>query len=223
MFHFSAKILKASAWSGRDPKIHLDEVRSMAQRVWNELISQFQILKKHYNIKGAPLEDWLDHYGVGPLMHSKDAAVMRGINHIRKTLQESVKPSSEGGKFRSNEIQAFKQHYGTNVTDWLFRLTDEFNKSASFNSHELEFSPVEFEDVEVIIYDKGGNPMRTHSVSGEAVRNMNNDIEISLLPESTEGLTEEELNSSEIPIQVIQQIQNEVPQLDELVYSSKEF
>ncbi|MEI6387115.1 MAG: hypothetical protein WCQ50_10790 [Spirochaetota bacterium] len=216
-------MLKTNAWSGRDPKIHLDETRAMAQRGWNTLIQQFQTLGEQYQIKGAPLREWVTQYGVGPLLHSKDAAVRRAMNHVRKALQECIKSREEGGTFRANELAAFKDEYGTNVTDWLFRLTDK-SKTAFYGGREpadLEYEPVEFEDVEVVIYDAEGDPVRTHSVSGSAVRDMNNRIELELLPESTEGITEEEWDASEIEFQISRQIESDIPTWDEAVRSSR--
>ena len=268
MFRFSSKMLKTNAWSGRDPKIHLDETRVLAKRGWVQLTQQFQILNEQYQIKGAPLRDWIDQYGVGPLLHSKDAAVRRAMNHVRKALQDSVRSTEEGGTLRMNELAAFREEYGTNVTDWLFKLTDPNRKTSSFDTPDsgsdggdyggyydndaeddadpdslyrevnnandsklaffggrepadLKYEPVEFEDVEVTIYDKDGDPVRTHSVSGSAKRDMSNRIDIDLLPESIEDISDEEWDASEIEFQISRLIQDEVPTWDEATRLSR--
>lgn len=200
MFRFGSKALRADAWKGVDHKIHYREQTTRAKAVWKEVQGQFQILNDEYLIKGEPLSKWLNHYGLGPLLHSKDMAVKKALNHVREVLKDTVKPISEGGRFRENELQAFKQQYGSNVTDWLFRLAPARKQAA-------KDKPVDFEDVEVTLFGADGKPKRTHAVSGQAWKDGNGQVSIQILEESMEGITKEEWDNSLIEEQIEDQIE----------------
>ena len=130
MFRFAAKLLRANAWDGIDAKIHLRETNSWANRVWQGVSSQFNLLKKNYKIKGVALQEWIQRYGMSSLMHSQDPVVRGAMRDIASLLDDTVQSTNEGGSFRQNEIQAFKQQYGSNRQDWLYTLSGEKRSSS---------------------------------------------------------------------------------------------
>lgn len=125
MFKFSARLLtSADAWQGVDTKIHTQDSHYWAKKVWNGLRSRFSLLQKQYKIKGVALADWIQTYGIQGMFEAqdRDPAVRKALNEIRAALKETVLSAEEGGEFRKNEIEAFRQEHGSNTADWLFEL-----------------------------------------------------------------------------------------------------
>ena len=140
MFKFSVKLLTADAWDGIDIKLHNREQDLWARQVWRGLNDQYSKLKEQYKIKGVALKEWLKEYGIGGLVQSKDQVVVGAMREIAKLLDETVKSNKEGGAYRQNEVQAFKNEYGTNRIDWLYALNGQkrSSKSRKVNSGLLE-------------------------------------------------------------------------------------
>lgn len=123
MFRFSAKLLtkRADAWEGVDAKTYNRDVRSWANRVLNGINQQFHTIMNSYKIKGVAFKDWVEHYGLPALLQSQDPAVRKATSEIRSHLKDFVME----GNFRDNEVTAFRQQYGSNVTDWLYMMTNK--------------------------------------------------------------------------------------------------
>lgn len=134
----------------KQAKIHLqDTSHYWAEQVWGKLKGEFKRLSIHYQIKGAPLHQWIRTYGLQQMFSSLDPAVRRAMNELRQFLSDCVKPASQGGSFKDHEVNAFKQVYGNNVTDWVYHLAAQC-KVASL----LDGPDEAFEDVLVVVPDE---------------------------------------------------------------------
>ena len=221
--------------SGVDTKIHLQDQNQWAKKVWNGLRRQFSGLLTQYKIKGVDLQEWIQTYGIQGLFaaQEKDPAIRKALNDIRKTLKETVTSVDDGGQFRNNEIDAFRQEYGSNVADWLYQLTGAKrakkamiaprNQMENYYGAEpdespwddAEVEPVEFEDLQIDIYDDAGNVLRTHRIGGSAWRDQDDDIQVKLDPESAEALKGEDWKGQEILFQISEAL--DIPTWDQFI------
>jgi hypothetical protein len=207
MFKFSARLLKrADAWDGVDTRIHQQDTHAWSKRVWTGLSQQFQTINQNYKIKGIALREWIKEYGIGTLLQSQDPAVRKATADLRTLLKDYVAHVDEGGQFRNNEIAAFKKEFGSNVTDWLYKLTGAGPRQASVkkawtphsqselnfgpeppDDPDTEYTPVDFDDVDIYVTNPAGAVEKVIQISGQIWRE-GDDVEVRLTPESQKAL-----------------------------------
>lgn len=204
MLRFTASLLTKKS------KIHLQDTSYYwAKRVWDNLVHEFQQLSISYKIKNVPLAQWIKSYGLQRLLTSLDPSVRKALNEVRQYLQDYVAPTDKGGKFQMNEVNAFKTEYGTNVTDWLYRLSSQ-TKLASLLEKADDGRSVEFEDVGVSLEDENQIPIH-FNLSGTAYRDDQDELVVDLSEESLQKLEIHQFTPDQVMDQVKETLDPEVP------------